>query len=513
MRKSTIWILGGVMGVSFLILLYLQIGFMNQMATMRRQQFDDSVKRSLYQVAHTLEMEEAKKYLEEDIAQMQRSSAFSADNADNQVVKQVYNFPDGSSLVIQESASPMPSLQIPRPGAPQSGPSVSEQSRAAHENMVKRYITQRALMDEVIYSMLNTAGLRPLRDRLDFNLLANELTAELRNSGVDLPFHYVVTTNSGRVIYTCGCKDFNEKNLKDSYTQAIFRNDPANRMGVVRVYFPTLQHYIKGSVRYMIPSLIFMVILVASFICTLVIISRQKKLTEIKNDFVNNMTHELKTPISTISLAAQMLSDESVTKSPQMFKHISGVITDETKRLRFQVEKVLQMSMFERKSNNLKVREVDVNDLIAGVVRNFAIKVENCGGTLGAQYDAWNPFVLADEMHFTNVIFNLMDNAVKYKRPDVDLKLEVRTWNEQDKLLISIQDNGIGIKREDLKKIFEKYFRVHTGNLHDVKGFGLGLAYVKKIIEDHKGSIRAESEYGNGTRFVISMPVQKIDEE
>lgn len=509
------------MGISFLILLYLQIGFMTQMATVRRQQFDDSVKRSLYQVAHTLEMEEAKRYLEEDMAQMQRNSSYSSESNEGNVIKQVYNFPDGSSLVVQVPAnepqaqsSPMPSLQIPRPGAPQgSGPSISEQSRAVHENMVKRYITQRALMDEVIYSMLNTAGRKPLRDRIDFNLLANELTAELRNSGVDLPFHYVVTTNSGRVIYTCGCKDFNDQNLKDSYTQAIFRNDPANRMGVIRVYFPTLQHYIKGSVRYMIPSLIFMIILVVSFICTLVIISRQKKLTEIKNDFVNNMTHEFKTPISTISLAAQMLNDESVAKSPQMFKHISGVITDETKRLRFQVEKVLQMSMFEKKSNNLKVREVDVNDLIAGVVKTFTLKVENCGGTLGAQYDAWNPFVLADEMHFTNVIFNLMDNAVKYKRPDVDLHLEVRTWNEQDKLYISIQDNGIGIKRDDLKKIFEKYYRVHTGNLHDVKGFGLGLAYVKKMIEDHKGSIRAESEYGNGTKFIITMPVQKVDEE
>ena len=228
-----------------------------------------------------------------------------------------------------------------------------------------------------------------------------------------------------------------------------------------------------------------------------------------KNDFINNMTHEFKTPISTISLAAQMLKDPAVGKSPQMFQHISGVINDETKRLRFQVEKVLQISMFERQKATLKMKEIDANELISGVVNTFALKVERYNGKITSNLEATDPVIFADEMHITNVIFNLMDNAVKYKKPEEDLELKVRTWNESGKLMISIQDNGIGIKKENLKKIFEKFYRVHTGNLHDVKGFGLGLAYVRKIILDHKGTIRAESDLNVGTKFIIALPLLK----
>ena len=259
----------------------------------------------------------------------------------------------------------------------------------------------------------------------------------------------------------------------------------------------------------MIPSLIFTFVLLVTFIFTIYIIFRQKKLTEIKNDFINNMTHEFKTPISTISLAAQMLKDPAVGKSPAMFQHISGVINDETKRLRFQVEKVLQMSMFEKQKATLKMKEVNANDLIAGVVNTFTLKVEKYNGKITSNLDAVNPDILVDEMHFTNVIFNLLDNAVKYKKQEGELLLNVRTWNESGKLYISIQDNGIGIKKENLKKIFDKFYRVHTGNLHDVKGFGLGLAYVKKIIQDHKGAIRAESELNVGTKFIIVLPLLK----
>jgi two-component system phosphate regulon sensor histidine kinase PhoR len=192
-----------------------------------------------------------------------------------------------------------------------------------------------------------------------------------------------------------------------------------------------------------------------------------------------------------------------------MFQHISGVINDETKRLRFQVEKVLQISMFERQKATLKMKEVNANELIAGVINTFALKVEKNNGTISSELNASSPWIFVDEMHFTNVVFNLLDNAVKYKKEEGEMRLDVRTWNEGSKLYISIQDNGIGIKKEDLKKVFDKFYRVHTGNRHDVKGFGLGLAYVKKIIQDHKGVIRAESELNVGTKFIIVLPTLK----
>ena len=167
------------------------------------------------------------------------------------------------------------------------------------------------------------------------------------------------------------------------------------------------------------------------------------------------------------------------------------------------------MSMFDRQKAIFKKKDVNANDLITDVVNTFALKVEKYNGTIETSLKATDPMIFVDEMHFTNVVFNLMDNAVKYKREDVDLKLKISTWNDGDKLHISIKDNGIGIRKEDLKKIFDKFYRVHTGNRHDVKGFGLGLAYVKNIIEIHGGSIRAESEPGEGTNFIITLPIIK----
>ena len=229
-----------------------------------------------------------------------------------------------------------------------------------------------------------------------------------------------------------------------------------------------------------------------------------------KNDFINNMTHEFKTPISSISLAAQMLNDQSVRKSPMMLQQISTVITDETKRLRFQVEKVLQMSMFDRQKATLKLEEIDANAAIFNIVNTFKLKVEKYGGSISAQLDAMDAIVTVDEMHFTNVIFNLLDNAVKYRSEERPLRLVVASRDLSDeRLQITIEDNGIGIRRDDLKKIFDKFYRVSTGNRHDVKGFGLGLAYVRKMVSELGGDIRVESEYNVGTKFIIILPLSK----
>ena len=225
------------------------------------------------------------------------------------------------------------------------------------------------------------------------------------------------------------------------------------------------------------------------------------------------MTHELKTPISSISLAAQLLNDDSVTKSPVLMKHLGGVINDESKRLRFLVEKVLQMSMFDRQKAIFKKKKLNLNELVESVSNTFTLRVEHTGGHISTELKAKNPTIYVDEMHFTNVIFNLLDNAVKYKHPDRSVELNIKTWNDDSHLYLKVKDNGIGLKKENLKKIFEKFYRVHTGNVHDVKGFGLGLAYVKKIVELHKGEIHAESEKGKGTAFIIELPVIKETSE
>ena len=516
MKKSKIWILGIVMGVSFLCLLYLQVSYIEEMAKMRKEQFDESVTRSLTKAARNLELDETYRFLQKDVERtIAMGDTISLENLkDSLPQKQIdvikykgsYHSYDGISMFRMRMAITSPSLTPKVVISKNHHPNSFSQSLQLQREIIKnKYVYQRNLLEEAVYTMMRTVSNKPLEHRIDFGKLGGDLKSELLDNGIDIPFHFTVSTGYGREVYRCS--DYEEAGEENSYIRELFPEDPPAKMGILKVHFPTMDDYIFSSVKFMIPALIFTVVLLVTFIFTIVVIFRQKKLTEIKNYFINNMTHEFKTPISTISLAAQMLKDSTVAKSPQMFQHISGVINDETKRLRFQVEKVLQMSMFERQKATLKMKEVNANELISGVINTFALKVEKYNGKITSSLDAEDPLIFVDEMHFTNVIFNLMDNAVKYKRPDEDLLLDLRTWNESDKLFISIQDNGIGIKKEDLKKIFDKFYRVHTGNLHDVKGFGLGLAYVKKIIHDLKGTIRAESELGVGTKFIIVLPL------
>ena len=327
----------------------------------------------------------------------------------------------------------------------------------------------------------------------------------MMNNGINIPYHFTVSTQDGREVYRC--PDFSEEGEEYSYSQVLFRNDPQSKMGVVKVHFPDMNSYIFSSVRFMIPSIIFTLVLLITFIFTIVVIFRQKRYTEIKNDFINNMTHELKTPIASISLAAQMLNDSSVSKSEQMQKHLGTVINDESKRLRFLVEKVLQMSMFDRKKAVFKKKELDLNEMVENIAHSFSLRVEHTGGKVYTDIEAVDSSIYVDEVHFQNVIFNLMDNAVKYRKPGEALDITMKTWNDDQHLYLSITDTGLGMKKENLKKIFDKFYRVHTGNVHDVKGFGLGLAYVKKIVDLHDGEIKVDSEYGKGTTFTIKLPV------
>ena len=498
------------MGLTFVSLLFLQVSYIEEMVRMRKEQFDASVYHSLDQASRNLDINETQRYLEKNINENERAASKhdSVSSTNNgSTVQHTHQY-----SIVGKDGTVYSSFELKTvTTSPASASKVmimkSGNSQPLQELVKTRYLYQKALLNEVVYDIMYTASNKPLSERINFKLLDQDIKRELENNGITIPYHFTVSTADGREVYRC--PEYDDEGEAYSYTQTLYRNDPQSKRGVVRLHFPSMTDYILSSVRFMIPSIIFTIVLMVTFIFTIVIIFRQKKLSELKNDFINNMTHEFKTPISTISLAAQMLGDESVAKSPTMFKHLSGVITNETKRLRFQVEKVLQMSLFDRQKTMLKHKELNVNELIEGVINTFALKVHNCGGDIKHNLNATETQISADEMHFTNVIFNLMDNAVKYKKADGDLHLTVSTWNDKERVYISIADNGIGIKKENLKKIFEKFYRVHTGNLHDVKGFGLGLAYVKKIIDLHDGEIRAESEYGKGTKFIISLPIIK----
>ena len=512
MKKSTIWIIAIVMGASFLALLYLQTGYFEEAINMRKQQFDESVSRSLYQAARNVELNETQAALEKEVKKTLSDDKRRRLEADEELLNTALNgnglHGAADSLSLAPATTPVRPSAIPKGLIIRNQDAIGTASETLREAVRERYIYQKALLDEVIYSLLSQSNDETLAERIDFAMLDRCLKTELRNNGVNIDYHFTVTTTDGRELYRCS--DYTPEGEEMTYKQVIYPNNPPAQMAVINIHFPEMNKYLFASAKFMIPAIIFTLILLIIFIFTICLVFRQKRLTEIKNDFINNMTHEFKTPISTISLAAQMLNDPAVGKSDAMFKHISGIINDETKRLRFQVEKVLQMSMFDRqKAATFKLKEIRLNELISDVATTFRLKVESSGGTLETDLQAQEDTVFADEMHFTNVIFNLLDNAVKYKDPEKELRLKVSTWNEGQKVAIAIQDNGIVIKKEDLKKIFEKFYRVHTGNRHDVKGFGLGLAYVKNVITNHKGNIHAESDFGKGTKFIITLPYIK----
>ena len=507
MKKSTIWIIAIVMGLSFLGLLYLQVSYIEDMAKMKKEQFDESVNRALYQASRNLEMNETLRYLEKDVNETERRAfkqdSVSIDGLDG-TVKHSHQFAvaaDDGTVYSSFELNTFKLTMILR----KDKNTLAEASKTMQEIVRNRYVYQKALLDEVVYNILYTASDKPLKERVNFKMLDSELKEQLMNNGINIPYHFTVSTADGREVYRC--PDYSEEGEEYTYSQPLFRNDPSSKMGVVRIHFPEMSSYIFSGVRFMIPSIVFTGVLLITFIFTIVVIFRQKRYSEMKNDFVNNMTHELKTPIASISLAAQMLNDDSVSKSEQMMKHLGGVIADESKRLRFLVEKVLQMSMFDKKDAVFKKKDMDLNELLENIANSFTLRVEHTGGKIMMDIGAIDSAIFVDEVHFSNMIHNLLDNAVKYRNPDKPLELMIKTWNDEKHLYFSIQDNGLGIKKENLKKIFDKFYRVHTGNKHDVKGFGLGLAYVKKVVDLHQGEIKAESELGKGTKFTISLPV------
>ena len=271
---------------------------------------------------------------------------------------------------------------------------------------------------------------------------------------------------------------------------------------------PDYKNIVLGEMKLMIVGAIFFtLVIIAAFYVTVHALLRQKKLSEIKNDFINNMTHEFKTPLATISLAVDALRNEKVVQDRQKSEYFSGIIKEENKRMNKQVETILQASLLDRREQQLNLRPIHAQTIIQEAMENFQLQLEGKGGRAELQLNAKNDLIEADEVHFTNLISNLIDNAVKYSKEQ--LLIRITTHSTSKSLVVRIEDNGIGMSKETQRRIFEKFYRAHTGNLHNVKGFGLGLSYVKTIVEAHHGKIKVESLTGKGTTFTLEFPLKK----
>jgi two-component system phosphate regulon sensor histidine kinase PhoR len=370
------------------------------------------------------------------------------------------------------------------------------------KKLAHRWIEQEVFVHKIVKEMLTEGS--TLRERMTQWQVQKLLEQNLAAKGVDMPFEFAVYEEGRSPIYQS--PDFNEYEDCSYYRTPLYTGGVFERPTFISVYFPQERKHLRQSIRIMGGSSALITFFVLGmFMLALYIMFKQRKLSEMKNDFVNNMTHELKTPISTISLASQMLSDRSIPDEQKNLRQISRIIQSESKQLGFQVERVLQMAIFDHGELKLKHEVVDMQELIETVAQNFILQLDKRGGLLEFNPEAEHTRIRGDLMHLTNVVSNLLENAVKYSRQNP--RIEVATANLKDKVVISVRDNGIGISKENQKRIFDKFYRVPTGNVHNVKGFGLGLSYVKLIVEEHGGEIHVKSEAGKGSTFEIVLPL------
>ena len=343
-----------------------------------------------------------------------------------------------------------------------------------------------------------------INDTIDAGELEYFLQKELESVALNLDFEYgIYDCASQEMVYGNYCNYSPDKGN-------VIRSDLPKYDEFIYYFgvkFPTRSGYLAGEMKL---SLIFSFLLflaVLFFLYSMVVILRQKRLSEMQKDFINNMTHEFKTPISTIKISADVfLEHKELQKNPRLYRY-AGIIKEQNERLNDQVEKVLQLAKIERNGLKLKKEKIDLNHLIRDVMSGIGLKIRDRGAQLNLALNAMSPVIEADKLHLTNILHNLLDNAIKYC--DKDPELSVSTYEVEDQLYLSIADNGIGIEKEHRKKIFNKFYRVPTGNVHNVKGFGLGLFYIKRICNAHGWTISMDSEPGKGTVFTIAIKKSK----
>ena len=509
MSKKVILWLCIVMTFAFIGLIFMQTSWVLEASKLKEQHFDQLVRQSLDDVISRLETDEISSVKQSyDISNNNFSPLFRRNvNGAADVLKNYSDYNVSLDLDMQGHFSLSTYKQDSLVSALSGQTSVSNISHL--DPLTNAMIAVQNELRNRIYEQGNTLLHTyyediPIEQRVDQQRLDALLMQYLDERGITQDYEFAVMNAEDKLAFCT--PGFSPKEEDVVYQKRMFPSDVHAKLHSLQLYFPEQDDYIEESMGLVIPSAIFTILVISISFYTIVIIMRQRKLDIIKNDFINNMTHEFKTPISTISLASQMLKDSSISVSPKSLQHISGIIMDESKRLSYQVEKILQMAAFEKGKANLKLKELDVNELISKVVVSFRLKVEAAGGEIDERLEAENAFAQVDEVHFTNVIFNLLDNAFKYRKDEP--MLYIRTKNKNNGIIISIKDNGLGISKENLNRIFEKFYRVPTGNVHNVKGFGLGLAYVKKIVEDHGGQITVESELNVGTKFEIFLPLK-----
>jgi len=509
MKRNYIWALAIVITFTMVGLIIIQSYWIRNAINLRAEQFDQQVNKAINNTITDLEEDETVYYIIKEINALGKDSSKIKNTTNVDSLK--INF-DTDLLFYNTDSNNLKkhsNIEYLKPDCViikndkidfSSSNQVYTRKRLSESYVSK--VRDKTIFVEKIIDKLIQHHLK-IEERINPAALSSTLKRDLANQGIDLAHEFCAKDNHNNIIFKS--QNYIESHVSKSYINLLFPDDIMAPQNFLVLYFPAQKNYIYHSLGLMASSsVILTLIIILIFTFSIFIIFRQKQLSQIKNDFINNMTHELKTPISTISLASQMLNDKSISSENKNYENLSKIIQEESKRLGFQVEKVLQMAVFERVNLHLKFKRINSNDFIHHVVQNFNVQIMNRNGKINLYLNAEDPMITVDEIHFTNVIVNLLENALKYCTKDPIITIASRSYKKG--IIISFEDNGIGISKDNQKRIFERFYRVPTGNVHNVKGFGLGLSYVKKILDEHKAEIKVASEPGVGSTFTIILP-------
>lgn len=408
-----------------------------------------------------------------------------------------------------------PNLDFPFMGEPPMPMDDDDESiRRDAEQIIRAHIEGRSKrIENTIRQMIIESDTKnqPIEKRIKAALIDSTLHNELRSEGLDIPFEYAIYADKENKKTSIASKSY-KADEPAKYKTALFPYDLSSEPYSLRLQIDNTRSYILRSLNYMlVGSMLLIAFILATFLITLLTFLKQKRLSEIKSDFVNNVTHEFKTPIATINLAVDSIENGKVITKEETIRYFTSIIRDENQRMNRLVEQVLKMALVERAGLKQNPQTLDIHELVNAAVGHFELQISSKGGTIVKEFNAERAIVDADEMHILNAVINLIDNAIKYTQGAPFVK--IATFNSGNKITISVIDRGIGMKKDAQRRIFDKFYRHSDGNIHNVKGFGLGLAFVKSIIEAHNGKITVSSEIGKGSRFDITLPLKPTENE
>ncbi len=509
MKKQYIWILIALMSVALLGLIVVQFRWIQDAIKVEKRKFNLLVEKSLSEIVDKISERETVLYKKKGIISFSnKNDAYRlSDQVNTELLdssKHLLTKPQLTITVQDSNFYRIKNQKIEEDTAPE----VITKDNIRNKEFKKLFPNELIYVDNFTNQLVRKEI--NLKERISQGTLDVIIKMVFKNNNIDQEYEYAVAKENDSELFKS--TNFDLSTEPKTYQKLLFPDDELaedilDDNYTLFVYFPNANSSFESLPAIIVTSIILTLVILGIFILTTYIILKQKRLSEIKNDFINNMTHELKTPISTISLASQMLKDTSIDERNKNYKQISHIIDDESKRLGFHVEKVLQMAIIDKGGIDLKYKQVNLHELIEQILSNINLRLNEKNGQLKHKLDAQRVEVLADSLHLSNVFTNLLDNAIKYSKENPSI--EVNTHNINGHVVVSIKDHGIGIKKENQKKVFEKFYRVPTGNIHDVKGFGLGLSYVKKIVEQHKGQILLTSETGKGSEFQVYIPLIK----